>query len=221
MNLSLTIPRVYTDDIQRGLQAAAAVFREARVNPFYAAESKRAEMNWDMAGFPEDGSFAMTEQEGREAEIWDMATQAAIDAACPTWSEGQKNALDQPLQVILTEEEKAEYFNDDEPEEDVVLPPEAEAAWQEERAKFRHNNPPEIEFAAAEVIRASEEAPKTGKWFVGQDRSGRLAHVRWQKDMEEGGTWRRLDTNESIDLIAWAPSHWEREDIEKAYANVR
>lgn len=221
MNLQLTIPGLYTDDIERGLRAAAAIFRGAKVNPFYAAESKRAEMDWDMAGFPDDGSFAMTEQEGREAEVWDTATRAAIDAACSSWSQEQKNALDQPLQVVLTEEEKAEYLGDDDGEDEVVLSPEAEAAWQVERARFRRDNPPEVEFAAADAIGAPEDAPKTGKWFVGQDASGRLAHVRWRKDadLEDGGNphWARLDTDEPFKLIAWAPSQWEYDDIVKAY----
>jgi hypothetical protein len=68
-------------------------------------------MDWDMSGFPMDGEFSLSEQEGREIKIWEEATQAAIDAACQDWTPEAKAALDEPLSVILTDEDVERLFS--------------------------------------------------------------------------------------------------------------
>lgn len=81
--------------------------------------------------------------------------------------------------------------------------------------------PPEVEFANTPIIGLPREAPKDGSWFVGKDRSGEIAHIRWRKDadLEDGDEpyWARWDTDEVFDMVAWVPTSWTYDDMMKVY----
>ncbi|THF58713.1 hypothetical protein [Ollibium composti] len=89
------------------------------------------------------------------------------------------------------------------------------------RERFRKENPPEVEFRSAAAPGLPFTAPQDGSWFVGKDRAGHFAHVRWRsaEELESGENpdWVRWDTDEHFDLIAWVPSCWTGDDMAEAY----
>lgn len=78
MKLWLEVEGASEADIQRGLEAAEAVFKKTGVSPLQAVEGWFAMENWDIAGFPDDGS--LTDEERRLAGVWLDAEDAAQDA---------------------------------------------------------------------------------------------------------------------------------------------
>lgn len=97
---------------------------------------------------------------------------------------------------------------------------EAEAE-QLSRKRFRDENPPAVEFRDAVAPRLPVSAPQDGSWFVGKDRTGEFAHVRWKgsPELEDGELphWERWDNGEKFDLIAWVPSKWTGDDMAMVY----
>ena len=81
------------------------MFHKEGMNPVDAANGFFAMESWDDAGFPDDGDDAMTEEEGRGADIWLEATKAAVKACCSTWTDPPMPFTDS-LELVLTPEEK-------------------------------------------------------------------------------------------------------------------
>ncbi|MCT2580963.1 hypothetical protein P3C33_27910 [Mesorhizobium sp. P16.1] len=99
--MKISIPKATPDELQRGLDAAIAVFRRADVDPQDAADGVSIREGWDIAGFSEQ--FDISDQEMEAAAIWDAADTAAVDAACAGWDEtGRQRPESAHLQLITS-----------------------------------------------------------------------------------------------------------------------
>lgn len=99
--MKISIPKATPDELQRGLDAAIAVFRRAGVDPQDAADGVSIREGWDIAGFSEQ--FDISDQEMEAAAIWDAADTAAVDAACAGWDEeGRQHPESAHLQLITS-----------------------------------------------------------------------------------------------------------------------
>lgn len=129
--LRLTIEGATEDETMRGLHAAMAVFEKAGINPYDAAGGVQARERWDAAGFPENDEI-FSEQDGREAAVWDDAVEAAFKACCADWPADRPREGD-GLEVFLDEEAKAFFYGDDDEDDDddLVFTPEQQAAFEE------------------------------------------------------------------------------------------
>jgi hypothetical protein len=105
MELKLKVEGALPEELQRGIDAAWAVFRTHGVNPVDAANGMQAMEQWDDFGFPADGEGAMSDEDGRLADIWMEAMETAARACCASWTE----VPPYHMELILTDAEKAEY----------------------------------------------------------------------------------------------------------------
>jgi hypothetical protein len=85
--IKISIPRATPEELQRGIQAAMQVFRDAGVQPAAAAEGRFRREAWDIGGFR---NRDITNAHLVAAAIWDQADTAALDAACADWDEDRK-----------------------------------------------------------------------------------------------------------------------------------
>jgi hypothetical protein len=106
MELRLKVEGASPEELQRGVEAAWAVFKKHGMNPITAADGMFALEAWDDAGFQPEGNDAMTDEEGHAADVWMEATEAAVKACCATWTEPALTYTDS-LELILSPEEKA------------------------------------------------------------------------------------------------------------------
>jgi hypothetical protein len=77
MDVRINVDGASTDEIERGLAAARAVFSKEGITPEQAADARFAVEGWDIKGFPDD--------EIQFCSVWDEADQAAADAVCRDW----------------------------------------------------------------------------------------------------------------------------------------
>jgi hypothetical protein len=99
--MKISIPKATPDELQRGLDAAFAVFRHAGVDPQDAADGVSIRESLDIAGFSDQ--FDISDQEMEAAAIWDAADTAAVDAACAGWDEkGRQRPESAHLQLITS-----------------------------------------------------------------------------------------------------------------------
>lgn len=133
MQLRLTVPGATQEEVQKGLDTAVAVFASEGVDPLTASEGFFALEGWDAAGFPEN-SPEFTDKDRKAADVWMKAIEAAVAACCASWPP-YGPAPETTMDLLLTEEEKAQlYGDDDEDEDDLQFSPERQAefeAWQE------------------------------------------------------------------------------------------
>jgi hypothetical protein len=83
MDIRINVDGATTDEIERGLAAARAVFSKAGITPEQAADARFAVEGWDIRGFPNDEH--PDDDEIQFCSIWDEADQAAADAVCRDW----------------------------------------------------------------------------------------------------------------------------------------
>jgi hypothetical protein len=76
------------EELERGERAAAAIFVEAKVNPYDAADAMTKRDAWDKGG--DD----LTEAECRMTDVWERAQAAATAACCDGWSEQPREEAD-------------------------------------------------------------------------------------------------------------------------------
>jgi hypothetical protein len=117
MELRLKVEGASPEDLQRGIDAAWAVFTKHDMDPITAADGMFALEGWDDAGFPDDGDASMTEEEGHAADVWMEAGREAVKACCASWDEPQ-HAFTDSLEVVLSEEEKASLMDGDEEDDE-------------------------------------------------------------------------------------------------------
>jgi len=90
MHLRLEIDGAKDQELQRGLQAAAAVFEGADINPEIAAYCCAArDAQDDIYGFDLDAPGcppALSRDENRAADTWIAAHEAAVSACCAGWA---------------------------------------------------------------------------------------------------------------------------------------
>ena len=97
--LKLSVPTATAEEVDRGLAAAVAVFRQARIHPIDAAAGAFAREGWDMGGFVGD----IDDKELEAARVWDDANAAARQAACATWP-WSRNVPDIGLEIVVDAE---------------------------------------------------------------------------------------------------------------------
>lgn len=108
MKLVIDIEGLERDALQRGLSAAMKVFTDKGISPYDAQQGYFAMLGWDEAGFPQDGDFALSEQEAKESDTWLEATEAAIDAACHDWPLEKRIQISEPLSIEMSAAERAQ-----------------------------------------------------------------------------------------------------------------
>ncbi|MDQ6436623.1 hypothetical protein RB623_21450 [Mesorhizobium sp. LHD-90] len=75
--IKISIPTATPDELRRGVEAAMAVFRQARIEPLVAAKGRFAREAWDMSGFDDE---VITADQYEAASVWDKAETAAVEA---------------------------------------------------------------------------------------------------------------------------------------------
>ena len=96
MQLKISVPRATPDELNRGLEAAVAVFRKAKVHPVEAAGGRAAREAWDISGFQDE----IDREDLKAAEVWDEAEGAALDAVCADWDENRKRPDSANLSIV-------------------------------------------------------------------------------------------------------------------------
>ncbi|MEO5326204.1 hypothetical protein PV773_23085 [Mesorhizobium sp. CC13] len=99
--MKISIPKATAEELQRGLEAAIAVFRRSGVDPQDAADGVNIRGAWDITGFPE--GFDITDEEMEAAAIWDAADSAALDAACAEWDQKGRQRPDSAHLQLITD----------------------------------------------------------------------------------------------------------------------
>jgi hypothetical protein len=79
--LKLSVPTATPKEVERGLQAALAMFERAGINPNDAASGHFEREGWDARDF--QGRIAASDL--TSAQVWDAAEEAARNAACADW----------------------------------------------------------------------------------------------------------------------------------------
>ncbi len=79
--VKLSVPTATSEEVDRGLAAALAVFAGAGVTPLQAASGAFAREGWGMADFETD----IADEDMKSAGVWDQAHAAAKAAACASW----------------------------------------------------------------------------------------------------------------------------------------
>lgn len=79
--LKLSVPTATPKEVERGLQAALAIFERAGIDPHDAASGHFERESWDAGGF--QGRIA--DSDLISAQVWDAAEEAARNAACADW----------------------------------------------------------------------------------------------------------------------------------------
>jgi hypothetical protein len=97
--LKLSVPTATAAEVDRGLAAAVAVFRQARIHPIDAAAGAFAREGWDMGGFVGD----IEDKELKAARVWDDANAAAREAACAGWP-ASRSVPDIGLEIVVDAE---------------------------------------------------------------------------------------------------------------------
>lgn len=98
--LKVTIPGATPDELGRGLAAAMAVFIEAKVDPADAAAGAFEREGWDISGFEDEIDDAAL----NDAEVWDRAHTAALNAITSGWHERRRERASVRLQLITDPE---------------------------------------------------------------------------------------------------------------------
>ena len=83
MDIRINVDGASTEEVERGLEAARAVFAKAGITPEQAADARFAVEGWDVRGFPDDAY--PDDDEIQYCSVWDEADQAAADAVCRDW----------------------------------------------------------------------------------------------------------------------------------------
>ncbi|MCO5067000.1 MAG: hypothetical protein M9924_21780 [Rhizobiaceae bacterium] len=97
--VKISIPKATPNELQRGEDAAIAVFSRAGISPAQAADGISLREAWDIAGFPDD--FDISDQDMDNASVWDEADHAAVKAACAQWAQqGRSPPLSAHLQLV-------------------------------------------------------------------------------------------------------------------------
>ena len=89
MEIRISVPGASSEEIERGLAAARAVFEEAGISAERAAEASFAIEGWDEAGFPDDDSYP-DDEDFAFAHVWGEADEAAAAACCQDWPEEKR-----------------------------------------------------------------------------------------------------------------------------------
>jgi len=99
--IKISVPTANPAELQRGLEAAAAVFKERNVDPRDGADGLFALEGYDLSGF--DPTDAPSDAEWAAIEAWQRAGEAALEAVCRDWSADRKRPDSARLQVIIHE----------------------------------------------------------------------------------------------------------------------
>ena len=100
MQLKISVPRATPDELNRGLEAAVAVFRTAKVHPVEAAGGAAARKAWDISGFQDD----IDGEDLKAAGVWDEAESAALDAVCAGWDKSRERPGSANLSIVTDPE---------------------------------------------------------------------------------------------------------------------
>ena len=94
--LMISVPKATSEQVQRGLDAAIAVFKEAKVHPQDAAAGVFALEGWDISGFEGD----IEDDDFTAAGVWTRAEEAALNAVCADWPEDRKRPSSAELAIV-------------------------------------------------------------------------------------------------------------------------
>lgn len=100
VQLKISIPKATPDELQRGLEEAMAVFRNAGINPQDAATGIYARACYDDQ-YPTGPE--VSDAEWAAADAWDDADAAALEAACAGWREAGRHVPETARLELVTD----------------------------------------------------------------------------------------------------------------------
>ncbi|MBD0417491.1 hypothetical protein [Oryzicola mucosus] len=101
MKLLLDVKGATEEQLVAGMAAAVEVFKAADMRPLTAAEGFFALEAWDDESFPEEDTYALTDEDSAAAAVWLAATKAALLACSVDGSEPEGT-----LELLIPEDDE-------------------------------------------------------------------------------------------------------------------
>ena len=111
MKLKINIEGVSESEARRGFDAAMAVFNDAGISPFRAAAGMSGVEAWDDDSFPDEGEFALSDEDSLAADIWLEACEEAVKAACADWP-AMPPCHTTTLEIVMNDDEEREIYGE-------------------------------------------------------------------------------------------------------------